>query len=329
MLQTGRIYVRQNPEDAQLSVDELHDMIGRDGENFSSRVLRYASSLRGTCQYWMQQRRQLIAMVDALGTPTVFFTHSAADFQWPGLRNLICYQGSGQREAMIENPAIADWFFFHHIERYVQLFYVDILGASDYWYRFEWQHRGSPHVHGMAWLRNAPNVEAIMNDADMSQKEVLIRYVDNLVSTWNPAVLPDGSNLHSASHPRTDPHICSVPYTEVTDHHQDLNDLIATCQRHTRCSASYCLRNVNGQQVRRFGYPQQLQSETTVNTENEQHEILTARNDSLINSYNSIQLSGWRANVDMKYITSKQKVVEYCAKYATKSEPRSQSMRDF
>ena len=80
---------------------------------------------------------------------------------------------------MIENPAIADWFFFHRIERFVQLFYVDILGASDYWYRFEWQHQGSPHVHGMAWLRNAPNVEAIMNDTEMSQREVLIRYVDS------------------------------------------------------------------------------------------------------------------------------------------------------
>ena len=71
-LQTGRIYVRQNPEDAQLSVDELRDMVGRDGENFSSRVLHYAASLRGTRQYRMQQRRRLIAMVDALGTPTVF-----------------------------------------------------------------------------------------------------------------------------------------------------------------------------------------------------------------------------------------------------------------
>ena len=167
-----------------------------------------------------------------------------------------------------------------------------------------------------------------MDGEEMLQKEELIKYVDSLVSTWNPAVLPDGSDLDSVSHPRTDPHICSVPYTEVTDHHQDLNDLIATCQRHTRCSASYCLRNVNGQQVCRFGYPQQLQSETTINTENEQHEILTARNDSLINSYSPIQLSGWRGNVDMKYITSKQKVIEYCAKYATKSEPCSQSMRE-
>ena len=180
----------------------------------------------------------------------------------------------------------------------------------------------------MAWLRNAPNVEAIMDGGEMSQKQELIKYVDSLVSTWNPAVLPDGSNLHSDPHPRTDPHICSVPCTEVTDHHQDLNDLIATCQRHTRCSASYCLRNVNGQQVCRFGYPQQLQSETTINSENEQHEILTARNDSLINNYSPIQLSGWRGNVDIEYITSKQKVIEYCAKYATKSEPRLQSMRE-
>ena len=85
---------------------------------------------------------------------------------------------------------------------------------------------------------------------------------------------------------------------------------------------------MNGQQVCRFGYPQELQSESTINTENEQQEVLTARNDSLINSYDPIQLSGWRANVDLKYITSKQKVVEYCAKYATKCEPRSQLMRE-
>ena len=29
-------------------------------------------------------------MVDTLGLPTVFFTHSAADLQWLELANLIC-----------------------------------------------------------------------------------------------------------------------------------------------------------------------------------------------------------------------------------------------
>jgi len=29
-------------------------------------------------------------MVDTLGLPTIFFTHSAADLQWPELARLIC-----------------------------------------------------------------------------------------------------------------------------------------------------------------------------------------------------------------------------------------------
>ena len=51
--------------------------------------LRYASSLRGTRQYWFKQRSRLIAIVDTLGLPTIFFTHSAANLQWPELACLI------------------------------------------------------------------------------------------------------------------------------------------------------------------------------------------------------------------------------------------------
>ena len=50
-IQTGRVYIRQHPDDGQLSLDELRDMVGRQGEALSSRVLHYASSLRGTKQY--------------------------------------------------------------------------------------------------------------------------------------------------------------------------------------------------------------------------------------------------------------------------------------
>ena len=41
-----------------------------------------------------------------------------------------------------------------------------------------------------------------------------------------------------------------------------------------------------------------------------------------------MQLSAWRANVDMRYCVSHRKVIEYCAKYATKSEPRSQPLKE-
>lgn len=56
--------------------------------------------------------------------------------------------------------------------------------------------------------------------------------------------------------------------------------------------------------------------------------MTTARNDDLINSHNPIQLSGWSTNIDMQYCVSRRKVIEYCAKYATKCEPRSQPLKD-
>ena len=119
-----------------------------------------------------------------------------------------------------------------------------VPGPTDYWVCFEWQHRGSPHVHGLAWLPNAPDVEKLLSPSNISDeaKEEIIRYADGLVSTCNPAVLPNGSNIDDAPAPKTDPHVCNQVYTEVEDFDQDLSDLIATCQWHTRCSAAYCLR---------------------------------------------------------------------------------------
>ena len=48
----------------------------------------------------------------------------------------------------------------------------------------------------------------------------------------------------------------------------------------------------------------------------------------MINSFNPVQLSAWRANVDMQYIVSHHRVLKYCSKYVTKSERRSQSLKE-
>ena len=44
-LQVGRIYVKQHPQDAQLSVEDLRAMVGSQASSFSSRVLHFATSL--------------------------------------------------------------------------------------------------------------------------------------------------------------------------------------------------------------------------------------------------------------------------------------------
>ena len=90
------------------------------------------------------------------------------------------------------------------------------------------------------------------------------------------------------------------------------------------------MRTKDGVQKCRFGYPKPLQPETIISTDEENCEpiLVTARNDGLINSYNPVQLSAWRGNVDMQYCVSKHRVIEYITKYATKCEPRSETMKD-
>lgn len=123
-------------------------------------------------------------------------------------------------------------------------------------------------------------------------------------------------------------------YSDVESYSDDLNDLIAICQRHTRCSAAYCLHTIDGVQICCFGYPKQFQPHTIIVTDENTNEpsLITARNDRLINSRNPIQLSAWRGNVDMQYCVSKHRVIEYtakyAAKYATKCEPRSATMKE-
>ncbi len=61
-------------------------------------------------------------------------------------------------------------------------------------------------------------------------------------------------------------------------------------------------------------------------TEDDEPLLLTA---CLVNSYNPVQLSEWRTNVDMQYCVSRHKVNDYCAKYATKCDPCSQTLKQF
>ena len=136
-LQNGRIYIRQHPRNARLTLEELKDMVNGKGEQFSRRVLHYANSLHGTRQFWFKKRSRLISMIDALGMPTIFFTHSASEYQWPELAHLIAYNpesSSSRSSAVNDNPAIADWFFFKCISKFMKAFYEDVLGASDYWF---------------------------------------------------------------------------------------------------------------------------------------------------------------------------------------------------
>src|SRR6266496_410904 len=142
----------------------------------------------------------------------------------------------------------------------------------------------------------------------------VVEYLDSPVTTMNPGV---DANI-------PDRHPCQKHHGELHDDLQDYIDLINKLQRHTRCSPSYCLRVKNNQQNCQFGFPKDAVKKSFIReNDRSEPELITARNDPLTNPHNRLQLQGWRANVDLQPILNIRAALQYVAKYATKSEPRS------
>ena len=78
---TASIFVKKNLEDTLPPtvpelVNQLQDM---PIEKIGERVAGFGSSLCGTCLYWNKSIAKLTNMINKQGTPTFFFTLSAAD----------------------------------------------------------------------------------------------------------------------------------------------------------------------------------------------------------------------------------------------------------
>ncbi len=113
---------------------------------------------------------------------------------------------------------------------------------------YEWQFRGSSHVHGFIWLRDAPPVD----DLDLDDQESIQNFIsfwDPIVSTWNP-------DMHAFSHQ----HASSLSYTSLEDTQKELAELLNRVQRHSKCPSSYCSRrNKHTKEVQcRFGFLKDL-----------------------------------------------------------------------
>ena len=169
-------------------------------------------------------------------------------------------------------------------------------------------------MHEIGKRKNAPEIEWSRMKEDENVMNEAVQYLDSLITTINP-----GLNA-----PLPDRHPCQKSKNEQCDDQQDYIDLVNKLQRHTRCSPSYCLRTKDGKQSCRFGYPKENVEHTFVcDDERGQPELITARNDPLINPHNWLQLQGWRANIDLKPILSIHAALQYISKYASKAEPRS------
>jgi hypothetical protein len=302
----------------------------------------YTANITGSNSYWFKRKIELEATFEQKKPATLFFTFSCADIYWHDLQSLmpkyynqsVILNDISQTEKYrncIENPHLVDYYFGIRLNIFLQNFFDKGLECEWRWHRYEWQHRTVIHGHGMARLKNDPNLINlaskvyigrellknqplvltetdnpnyqnylnIINEYKQAEK-IIIEYADTLITAWNNKM--DSNDKLNEQHP------CSQNIETLNENEldSDYNNLINSCQRH-KCS-SYCLKRRNKETKCRFNYPFELQNETSiVFTKNEKTgsvkaEILFKRNDPYMNVHNQTMIQQWRANMDFKII---------------------------
>ncbi|XP_066911584.1 uncharacterized protein [Clytia hemisphaerica] len=157
---------------------------GRLSQNFKETIsnlianddaFRFMNNLKGTPAYWKRFLYETLAMVKQLGLPTWFMSFSCADLRWPEIIEIIQkIKGNEMTEEEIKNltykerteilqsnPVLMARHFQYRVECFFKTILAkDTLGGTlkHYSIRVEFQARGSPHIHCLAWIEGAPTL---------------------------------------------------------------------------------------------------------------------------------------------------------------------------
>jgi hypothetical protein len=364
----GHVYLQHNENDRLLTTDQIKSMLenGRINEVINN-LKRYVANIPGSSSYLQSVHNDLLSIIDSKGPPHVFFTHSYADFYDPFLHEFLKIPKNSPRNVIHKRlrkyPHLVNWFFIQKFKDFAKQFYIKHLNACPekggwLWYRFEWQHRGAIHVHGLLRMGGMPDTyelsrkcitghvlslksnptadEMLLIEEGQDAEEILKSLYDEYVNcdTLYSSSINEICNNANVNAPRPQ----SLKASDITHKEDDLQSLIVSLQRHV-CKVGGCQKTFNGVlQPCRFKFPQDKSDETQLKYENKKKNRQDADNwvmqvipkrsyDDRIASHNKHQLRYWRANVDFSIVHDYNKVIKYVSKYATKSETKSNAYK--
>ena len=168
---------------------------------------RFLKTLRGSPPYFEKAKKDLFAMIRQLGAASLFCSFSSAETKWNHLLRilgkLIDHKDYSDEELdnltweeksrLIQSDPVtcARYFDFQF-----NTFLKDVLMSElaplgkikDWFYRVEYQQRGSPHIHMLIWLDNAP-VFGVDKDEDV------VAYIDRVITCSKPESDPELQDL--------------------------------------------------------------------------------------------------------------------------------------
>ena len=321
--------------------------------------------IRGSPAYFQDQQKKVMAMIRQLGLPTFFITLSAAETKWTELlvhlekilnqRDITHEEAADmpflQKSKLIQSDPITCARNFEH--RYRTLLNCLLTkdggifkpkAVTDYYQRIEFQHRGSPHSHGLYWVDGAP-IYPLNDDSDDAKliEEQCIKYIDSFITTKR--YVDDGDEeirtlqqyqLHKHTKTCRDKNrTCRfgfpLPPMDKTcilcPHPTGYYNLKIATQKFQRIQEK--LTEYGRQFTDDIPFPDFLQ--TIGMTKAEYIEALRtsikrpkvflkrSTNAVYINNYNEKLLRVWKANIDIQYIIDPYACVRYCVNYISKT----------
>lgn len=222
---------------SNITVDMLHDPEVLKKMFRSDEAFRFLQPIRGTPSFWQGVQKDLFAMLRQLGIPTWFCSFSSAEFRWHDIIHVLMQQQGDTRqvdeldwtqksEILKSNPVTVARMFehrFHIFLHEVILSPAEPIGKiQDYFFRVEFQQRGSPHVHCLFWVHNAPNLS-------QHGKQAVCEFIDRYVSCSIPKADDDlklnNSVLQVQQHSKNHSKSCrkggkECRFSFFQDHHQ-------------------------------------------------------------------------------------------------------------
>ena len=203
-----------------------------DPADLYKQVMAFTSGLPNTPQYMRAHRKELMHMNDHFGPATIFGTHSAADTHDPHVHRLIVHWaglagtvrdpfvlGIEPKEAharrcknLADFPTMGAYYWHRKTELWRTLMLTGVLGFAHVWERTEYQFRGSPHGHWLAWHPHAPPTHFldVIGDAATAFARAEHRagltafdperaaYYATALLSWDPEAVAAGSDQLSA-----------------------------------------------------------------------------------------------------------------------------------
>ena len=172
-------------------------------------------TLRNSPVYLEKRKKDVFAMTGQLGLPTWFGSFSSADTKWNDLLKVLgnLNDSKNYSEDEIDNmswdekprlvqkdPVTCSRFFDYRVQQFIKIVlksdFHPIGKITDYFNRVEFQQRGSPHIHILTWIENAP-----VYNKDLNEK--VVEYIDKHVSCSKSGEFEDLINLQTHKHSKT------------------------------------------------------------------------------------------------------------------------------